>query len=108
MAETFQDPSHLLDGLVAEGKTPTPNVDPWHDTFPVPPKKGNVNGRVFIFIPFEADEQVGRFVFHCHILEHEDNGMMAAMEVVREEPDKDQLSNASAKPGIPMPMQMHH
>jgi hypothetical protein len=34
--------------------------------------------------------------------------MMAAMEVVREEPDKDELSNASAKPGMPMPMQMHH
>jgi FtsP/CotA-like multicopper oxidase with cupredoxin domain len=108
VAETFQDPSHLLDGLVSEGNTPSPNVDLWHDTFPVPPKKGNFNGRVFIFIPFEAEEQVGRFVFHCHILEHEDNGMMAAMEVVPEEPHKDELSNASAEPGKPIPMQMHH
>jgi FtsP/CotA-like multicopper oxidase with cupredoxin domain len=106
VTETFQDPSHLLDGIVAEGTTPNPNVDMWHDTFPVPPKKGNVNGRVFIFIPFEADEQVGRFVFHCHILEHEDNGMMAAMEVVREEPDKDEVSNANALPAMPMPK--HH
>jgi FtsP/CotA-like multicopper oxidase with cupredoxin domain len=25
----------------------------------------------------------GKFVFHCHILNHEDNGMMAVAEVVR-------------------------
>jgi FtsP/CotA-like multicopper oxidase with cupredoxin domain len=24
----------------------------------------------------------GKFVFHCHILNHEDNGMMAVIEVV--------------------------
>ena len=54
------------------------------------PRKGDVNGRVFVFIPLEAEEQVGRFVFHCHILEHEDDGMMAAMEVVHEIPEKDE------------------
>jgi FtsP/CotA-like multicopper oxidase with cupredoxin domain len=25
---------------------------------------------------------IGEFVFHCHILEHEDNGMMAKVRVV--------------------------
>ena len=88
--QPFQDPSHLLDGLVADDPRPDPSRDLWHDTFPVPPRKGDVNGRVFVFIPFEAEEQVGRFVFHCHILEHEDDGMMAAMEVVRETPEKDE------------------
>jgi suppressor of ftsI len=29
-----------------------------------------------------APVQVGRFVFHCHILEHEDGGMMAPIEVL--------------------------
>ena len=24
---------------------------------------------------------VGKFVYHCHILNHEDNGMMAVVEV---------------------------
>jgi hypothetical protein len=24
---------------------------------------------------------VGRFVFHCHVLKHEDRGMMASIEV---------------------------
>ncbi len=31
---------------------------------------------VSIIIPFNKPNQVGRFVFHCHILEHEDGGMM--------------------------------
>jgi suppressor of ftsI len=31
---------------------------------------------VQIIIPFTNPSQVGRFVFHCHILEHEDGGMM--------------------------------
>ena len=104
---TFLDPSRLLDGLVAEGPATEPSVDMWHDTFPVPPRKGDVNGRVFIFIPFEADEQVGRFVFHCHILEHEDHGMMAAMEVVREKADKDELSTVNAMPETPAKMETH-
>jgi L-ascorbate oxidase len=34
---------------------------------------------VVLDIPFS---QVGDFVFHCHILEHEDGGMMAKIEVV--------------------------
>jgi len=32
-----------------------------------------------IVIPFS---QVGEFVYHCHILEHEDGGMMAKIRVV--------------------------
>jgi FtsP/CotA-like multicopper oxidase with cupredoxin domain len=107
VTRTFQDPSNLLAGIVAEGSDPNPSVDMWHDTFPVPPKNGDVNGRVFIFIPFEADEQVGRFVFHCHILEHEDHGMMAAMEVVREKADKDELSTVNAMPETPAKMETH-
>jgi FtsP/CotA-like multicopper oxidase with cupredoxin domain len=30
---------------------------------------------------FDADQQIGRYVFHCHILKHEDNGLMAPFEV---------------------------
>ena len=33
----------------------------------------------FVLIPFR---EVGDFVFHCHILEHEDGGMMARIRVV--------------------------
>ena len=48
----------------------------WHDTIPMPPGK-----RVYIIMSFDADEQIGRYVFHCHILKHEDNGLMAPIEV---------------------------
>lgn len=37
-------------------------------------------GEVVIRIPF--DGFTGKFVYHCHILNHEDLGMMAVVEVV--------------------------
>ncbi|HEY4011671.1 MAG TPA: multicopper oxidase domain-containing protein, partial [Acidobacteriaceae bacterium] len=33
-----------------------------------------------IIVPFEG--YTGRYVWHCHILEHEDNEMMRPFEVV--------------------------
>ena len=35
---------------------------------------------------FVAEEQVGRYVFHCHILKHEDTGLMAPFEVWKPTP----------------------
>jgi FtsP/CotA-like multicopper oxidase with cupredoxin domain len=55
-----------------------PELAVWHDTIPVEAHKS-----VYLRIAFAAPEQVGRFMFHCHILEHEDKGMMAGFEVVR-------------------------
>jgi FtsP/CotA-like multicopper oxidase with cupredoxin domain len=49
----------------------------WHDTLPVANSK-----RIYIIVNFDAAEQIGRYVFHCHILEHEDAGMMAPIEVL--------------------------
>ena len=43
-----------------------------------------VGGTVVIRMKFA--EFTGKFVFHCHILNHEDHGMMAIVEVV--EPKK--------------------
>lgn len=40
-------------------------------------------GRISITIAFNRQEQLGRFVFHCHILEHEDLGMMGEIVVQR-------------------------
>jgi len=43
---------------------------------------GNVGkGSVTLRIPFTDPVIVGKFVYHCHILEHEDGGMMATIEV---------------------------
>ncbi|HUO54725.1 MAG TPA: multicopper oxidase domain-containing protein [Rhodoblastus sp.] len=39
-------------------------------------------GRVTLGIAFSRDEQVGDFVYHCHILEHEDRGMMGLVHVI--------------------------
>jgi hypothetical protein len=64
-------PQYRLYETADESKDPE-----WHDTMPVPP-----GGKVFIMMSFDAPEQVGRFVFHCHILKHEDNGLMAPIEV---------------------------
>jgi suppressor of ftsI len=37
-------------------------------------------GEVVVRIPFK--DFVGKFVYHCHILPHEDTGMMGIVEVV--------------------------
>jgi FtsP/CotA-like multicopper oxidase with cupredoxin domain len=58
------------------GEAKLPADPEWHDTMPVPP-----NSAVFIIMSFDAKEQIGRYVFHCHILKHEDSGLMAPIEV---------------------------
>jgi hypothetical protein len=35
-----------------------------------------------VLIDFSRAEQVGTFVYHCHILEHEDGGMMSMIHVL--------------------------
>jgi spore coat protein A len=54
---------------------PDPNETGWKDTV-------RVDSRMItrIIVPFEAF--AGRYVWHCHILEHEDNEMMRPYEVV--------------------------
>ena len=50
--------------------------DGLEDTVNVP-----VHGEVKIRLAFTDPTIIGRFMFHCHILEHEDKGMMAQIEV---------------------------
>jgi FtsP/CotA-like multicopper oxidase with cupredoxin domain len=57
------------------GYIPPINRNVLHDTFPLPPR-----ARVFVMLVFNGPK-LGRFVFHCHILEHEDKGMMATIGV---------------------------
>jgi hypothetical protein len=58
------------------GFIPPINRNVLHDTYPLPPR-----ARVLVMIIFNGPK-LGRFVFHCHILEHEDKGMMATIGVV--------------------------
>jgi FtsP/CotA-like multicopper oxidase with cupredoxin domain len=50
------------------------------DVIPVPNMAGGVPGRVVIRVPF--DDYTGKVMFHCHIADHEDNGMMSYINVV--------------------------
>ena len=54
----------------ARGASTEPGVD-------VPTKPGRVRLRLKF-----TRAAIGEFVFHCHILEHEDNGMMQKIRVV--------------------------
>ncbi|MGH7177782.1 MAG: SCO family protein [Tepidisphaeraceae bacterium] len=40
-----------------------------------------IRGEVKVIIPFTNPVIVGNFVYHCHIIEHEDGGMMATIQV---------------------------
>jgi FtsP/CotA-like multicopper oxidase with cupredoxin domain len=50
----------------------------WKDTVLVPPK-------VQVNVYTQYTDYIGAFVLHCHILDHEDLGMMEVVEVVSEE-----------------------
>lgn len=56
------------------------NAAGYQDTVIIPAQDGTTPGEVVIRMPF--DDYAGKFVFHCHILGHEDAGMMAVIEVV--------------------------
>ena len=58
------------------GVDPPVNRNVLHDTYPLPAR-----ARVLVMLRFDGPK-LGRFVFHCHILEHEDKGMMATIGVV--------------------------
>lgn len=46
-------------------------------------KKSELNLLKTRLFTFTDPEIVGRFVFHCHVVKHEDKGMMMTVEVVR-------------------------
>ena len=67
----------------------------YQDTVDVAP-----GGTTTIIIPFTNPTQVGRFVFHCHILEHEDGGMMQNI-VVYDPANPDAVDNNRMLQGQP-------
>ncbi|HZV76352.1 MAG TPA: multicopper oxidase domain-containing protein [Candidatus Babeliales bacterium] len=58
----------------------------WADTIIVPHRSGtgkkSVPGSVVLLMDFRDPVIRGEFVFHCHILDHEDQGMMAKIEAI--------------------------
>jgi FtsP/CotA-like multicopper oxidase with cupredoxin domain len=68
---------HQLDFLVTQSATTSSDNASLLDTINVPYARNGVPGQVVLIVPFQKERIAGRFVFHCHILEHEDGGMMA-------------------------------
>ncbi len=63
--------------LLGSPRPPAANEAGWKDTAVVQP-------RDVLTILVRFDGYTGRYVFHCHMLEHEDNDMMRPYEVVPE------------------------
>ncbi|HEX4014912.1 MAG TPA: multicopper oxidase family protein [Candidatus Cybelea sp.] len=65
-----------------------PVTDPhWADTIVVPPRIPGANGTfkpgsVVVLADFRSPAIRGMSLFHCHILDHEDAGMMAKMQIL--------------------------
>jgi len=71
-------------------KIDDPKKRPWHDTFAIPkgrPAKDKDNKPIIIPGYFKMlthyEDFDGRFVLHCHILSHEDQGMMQLIDIVK-------------------------
>lgn len=65
--------------VVAINDKPVPFTG-YRDTVFIPTR-----GSITLRIPFRDPVMLGKFVYHCHILEHEDGGMMQVVQVVRPE-----------------------
>ena len=73
---------HQTAFLVTEINGVGQNEDSLRDTFSVPPATDEGPGILKVVIPFTDTVIVGRFVYHCHAVDHEDKGMMGVVEVV--------------------------
>jgi FtsP/CotA-like multicopper oxidase with cupredoxin domain len=73
---------HQTGFLVTEVNGAATDFDGLRDTFSVPPARNGKPGEAKLIIPFTNPEIVGRFVFHCHVVKHEDKGMMMTIEVL--------------------------
>ncbi|CAH0177584.1 MULTISPECIES: multicopper oxidase family protein [unclassified Arthrobacter] len=65
---------HVWPMQIIEARGTTPDAPLWRDVVNVP-----ANGQVKVRINFK--DFAGRSVYHCHILDHEDQGMMGVIEV---------------------------
>jgi suppressor of ftsI len=73
---------HQTPFLVTEVNGITQDEDSLRDTMPIPPATDDRPGSIKVSIPFTDREIVGRFVYHCHAVDHEDKGMMGTVMVV--------------------------
>lgn len=73
---------HQTAFLITEVNGVPRKSDSLHDTFSVPPATDLGPSSLKVIIPFTDPVILGRFVYHCHAVDHEDKGMMGVVEVV--------------------------
>jgi suppressor of ftsI len=73
---------HQTAFLVTEINGVPRREDSLRDTFSVPPATDIGPSSLKVVIPFTDPVIVGKFVYHCHAVDHEDKGMMGIVEVV--------------------------
>ena len=73
---------HQTGFLVTEINGVRQNEDSLRDTFSMLPATDDGPSVLKVVIPFTDPVIVGRFVYHCHAVDHEDKGMMGVVEVV--------------------------
>jgi spore coat protein A len=86
----------VVDGQVVPGtdrRPPHPEEAGWKDTANVKPHE-----LLRVIMRFGPDGYLGDFVFHCHMLEHEDNDMMRQFTVVPPKGPKPSVAAARAEP----------
>ena len=62
-----------------------------------------IGGGQQVDVKIKFTDHTGRYVFHCHVLEHEDNGMMGQFEVVPAAPP---TATRTVRPKSAMPLQV--
>ena len=86
----------VVSGKVVPGsdrRPPDPEEAGWKDTAKVKP-----NELLRVIMRFGPDGFLGDYVFHCHMLEHEDNEMMRQFTVVPPRGPKPAVATARAEP----------
>ncbi|MCP1626797.1 multicopper oxidase family protein [Pseudomonas nitroreducens] len=78
--ELHQFHIHQVDFQVTEINGKPVRFSGYRDNVYIP-----ATGSITLRIPFRDPVILGKFVYHCHILEHEDGGMMQAIQVVKPE-----------------------
>jgi len=74
---------HQTGFLVSEINGVRQNEDSLRDTVSMLPATDGGPSVLKVVIPFTDPVIVGRFVYHCHAVDHEDKGMMGVIEVVQ-------------------------
>jgi FtsP/CotA-like multicopper oxidase with cupredoxin domain len=74
---------HQLDFQVVNINGEPQPFDGYNDVVTLPPAPSDTEPSVVtVLIPFTNPVIVGKFVYHCHIIQHEDQGMMSVVQVI--------------------------